>query len=409
MSIKTTQINKNKLDWLLAQPIDTKLELLKNHLEIIRIVVNQILTDEVTQLCGDHYSHNKPNDSRYSRWGYNPGSVKIDDQKLKLSVPRVYDNKNESNKSLENYEQLRQLNAIDDNLSKKILFGLSTHDYGKVVDSLVDSFGLSSSSVSQEFKRQTENKLREFESRRLEDYDFVALFIDGKYLAKEQMVIVLGVTSDGNKVPLGFIQTKTENAESISSLFSELIERGLHYKNGLLFIIDGAKGLKKAIEDTFGDYAIIQRCQWHKRENIVSYLNEKDQQHYRIKLNRAYNADSYDEAKQKLLDIKTELEIKNLTAARSLEEGMEETLTLHRLVLHDQFSTSFSTTNCIENLNSQLTKYIGKVKYWKNSSQRFRWVAAALLEIEKRMRKVNNYKNLHIMKKAIKKEINKKI
>jgi len=88
---------------------------------------------------------------------------------------------------------------------------------------------------------------------------------------------------------------------------------------------------------------------------------------------------------------------------------MEETLTLHRLALHDQFSTSFSTTNCIENLNSQLTKYIGKVKYWKNSTQRFRWIAAALLEIEKRMRKVNNYKNLHIMKEAIQKEINKKI
>ena len=409
MSIKTTRINQNKLDWLLDQPIDIKLELLNNHLEIIRIVVNQILTDEVKQLCGVHYSHQKPNNGRYSRWGSNPGSVKIDDQKIKISVPRIYDNKNKSNKSLDSYEHLRQLKAVDDNLSKKILFGLSTHDYGKVVDNLIDSFGLSSSSVSQEFIRQTAEKLQKFESRRLEGHDFVALFIDGKYLAKEQMVIVLGVTSDGNKIPLGFIQTNTENSESISSLFSELINRGLHYKNGLLFIIDGAKGLKKAVENIFGNYAIIQRCQWHKRENIISYLNKNDQQLYRTKINRAYNADSYKEAKQKLLDIKAELKMNNLTAARSLEEGMEETLTLHRLNLHDQFSVSFSTTNCIENLNSQLTKYIGKVKYWKNSTQRFRWVASALLEIEKRMRKVKNYKNIHIMKETILIEIKKKI
>jgi len=168
------------------------------------------------------------------------------------------------------------------------------------------------------------------------------------------MVIVLGVTSDGDKIPIGFIQTHTENHESISALFSQLIDRGLNYKHGLLFIIDGAKGLLKAIEKVFGEYAVIQRCQWHKRENIVSYLND-----------------------------------------------MEQSLTLHRLGLHDQFSTSFSTINCIENLNSQLSKYIGKVKYWKNSSQRYRWVAFALLEIEQRMRKVNNYKNLKIMQQKI--------
>lgn len=409
MSISKSYISQNKLDWLLDQPINIKLELLKNHLEIVRIVVNQILTDEVDSLCGVRYSHNKPHNSRYSRWGHNPGSVKISDQKVRVSVPRVYDNHQEHNKSLTSYDRLQQLKKLDDQLSKKILFGLSTHDYSKVVDTLIDSFGFSSSSVSQEFKRQTTEKLQKFESRRLEEFDFVALFIDGKYLAKEQMVIVLGVTSDGNKIPLGFIQTHTENHESISSLFTQLIDRGLNYKNGFLFIIDGAKGLIKAIEKVFGKYAVIQRCQWHKRENIVSYLSDKDKQHYRNKLNRAYNADSYDEAKQKLLEIKNELEVKNLSAARSLEEGMEQTLTLHRLGLHDQFSTSFSTTNCIENLNSQLSKYIGKVKYWKNSSQRYRWVASALLEIEMRMRKVKNYKNLKIMQQRINQEIKLKI
>jgi len=100
-------------------------------------------------------------------------------------VPRVYDNHQEHNKSLTSYERLQQLNALDDQLSKKILFGLSTHDYGQVIDTLMDSFGFSSSTVSQQFKRQTTEKLQQFENRRLEEFDFVALFIDGKYLAKQ--------------------------------------------------------------------------------------------------------------------------------------------------------------------------------------------------------------------------------
>ncbi|MEW6609942.1 MAG: transposase, partial [bacterium] len=365
-----------------------KLSLLQHHFELVRFLINEILDEEVESLCGQRYKHTRPYENRYSRWGTNPGSVKSGNQRIKIDVPRVYDKVTGSHISLENYRKLQELKEPTDQLSKAILCGLSMQDYGQVIETLLDSFGLSASTVSRQFVEQSSEKLKEFEKRSLHPYQFVALFIDGKRLAKEQIIIVLGVTESGDKLPIGFIQSHTENADSIKELLNELIERGLNYQTGLLCVIDGSKGIRKAVEMVFGDYVLIQRCQWHKRENVVSYLNEQDQKTYRKRLNKAYNCESYAEAKQQLLTIQRDLAKKNLSASRSLEEGLEETLTLHRLELHELFSRSFSTTNCIENLNSQLNKYIGKVKNWKTSTQRYRWIASALLEIEGRMRKV---------------------
>ena len=270
---------------------------------------------------------------------------------------------------------------------------------------MLDSFGLSHSSVSKEFIDQSSEKLKQFENRDIGDHDFVALFIDGKYLAKEQIIIVLGITIKGEKIPIGFVQAATENSQVIKELLSSLIDRGLNYTEGLLCVIDGSKGIYKAIKDTFGSYAVIQRCQWHKRENVISYLKESKQDHYKKRINKAYREEDYVEAKKCLKKIIEDLKTENLTASRSLEEGLEETLTLHRLKLKEHFERSFSTTNCIENLNSQIEKYLRKVKYWQTSTQRYRWVACALLEIEQRMKKVHNYKHLNEMREKLQNEI----
>jgi transposase-like protein len=250
--------------------------------------------------------------------------------------------------------------------------------------------------------------VKEFYERDLSVNTFIALFIDGKYLAKEQMVIVLGVTDQGDKIPLSFIQTNTENSRSVKQLLTDLTSRGFKYEDGLLCVVDGAKGLRKAIEEVFGKNAIVQRCQWHKRENVLSYLKESDKEVYKKKLNKAYATEDYMEARIQLEDIIEELRHINVYASNSLKEGLEESLTIHRLGLKADFGKSFSTTNIIENLNSQLVKYIKRVKYWKTSDQRQRWVASALLEIEHKMRRVDNFRMLHEMKNAIKKEIEKR-
>lgn len=406
MKVKTTQINRKKISWLLEQELDVKITALQHHIDISRMLVNDILEDEVSRYAGSWYRHDKPHDGRYSRWGTNPGSIKLGDRRIRLAVPRLYDNESGSSKPLEAYNKLREIESINDRILKAVLLGLSTRDYEQVIGNLLDGFGLSSSSVSNEFIEQSGKKLEDFENRDLSDYDFVSLFIDGKYLAKEQIIIVLGVTIQGDKIPIGFVQSHSENSNVIKDLLKNLIDRGLRYEEGLLCVIDGSKGLHKAIKETFGMYALIHRCQWHKRENVLKYLNENKQDHYRKRINKAYRADDYDEARKLIKEIINDLRTDNLSASRSMEEGMEETLTLHRLGLVEDFRRSFATTNCIENLNSQIEKYLRKVKYWKTSSQKYRWVASALLDVEYRMRKVDNYSKLSVMRKKIKHELN---
>lgn len=403
--VKAKSINRQKLDWLFEQPLNIQLEVVSQHMEIVRIVINSILEGEVSKLAGEKYDRNKPNGGRYDRWGSNPGSIKIGGQKLRVAVPRIYDKVENCNQSLETYEKLQELPEQDLTLVKQVLHGISTRDYKGVIARLTDSFGDSASSVSRQFQEKTKKALEEFESRKFHNNHFVALFIDGKQLAGDQMVIVLGVTEQGYKIPLGVVQTNTENATSIGNLLRELVERGLQYEAGILCVIDGAKGLKKAVEDVFGKAAIIQRCQWHKRENVISYLSEEDKEKYRRKLQKAYNEDTYQMAKEQLVEIHAELQVLNRGAAKSLQEGLEETLTLHRLRVFSVIGRSFKTTNCIESVNSCLGKYIGRVKNWSSSEMRFRWVTSGLMEIEKKMQRIFNYKKIPKLKVALKREV----
>jgi len=390
---------------IIESGIDTKLLLIKHHFELGLMLVNDLLNDEVIEHAGERYSRDKPHQGRYSRWGSNRGSVWLGEEKVPIDVPRLYDNEKKCNKSLENYEKLKEIEPDEGRLMKAIIRGISTNDYKTIVEQFVEGRGLSKSKVSQRFIEESSKKLEEFVNRDLSKDNYVAIFIDGKYFYKEQIVIVVGITEDGTKKALGFIQTTTENSTSIKQLLSKLIERGLRYESGLLFVIDGSTGLYKAIKETFDKYAVIQRCQWHKRENVMSYLSENNKEIYKKKLNKAYNSDSYEEAKNSLKEIHNELIRINKNAAGSLLEGLEETLTLHRLGLHEDFKKSFSTTNVIENVNSQLRKYTFKVKYWKTSDQRQRWIAAGLLAAEQKMNKVINGHKLNKLKERISIEV----
>jgi len=288
---------------------------------------------------------------------------------------------------------------------KKVIKGLSQKDYEEVTRSVIESFGLSQSTISRSFIEESRKELEEFEKRDLGLYDFIALILDGKYLSRENIVIALGVTITGIKVPLGFIQTTTENSYAVKGLLKNLIDRNFRFTEGILTILDGSKGLKKAVEEVFGEFALIQRCQWHKRENVVSYLREEQKDNFRGKLQRAYSEPNYETAKLRIIEIRDELKKINRSAANSLEEGLEETLTIHRLGLVEELGRSFTTTNLIENLNSQLEKYLRKVKRWVNSEMKSRWIATALIEVEGKMRRVNNYEKLHMLRKTLKSEL----
>ena len=182
---------------------------------------------------------------------------------------------------------------------------------------------------------------------------------------------------------------------------NELINRGFNTDNEILFVIDGAKVIYKGIKNALSEKAMIQGCQWSKRENILKYLDKSHQSNFRRKLQSAYEQPTYDTAKKKLNLIKRELAILNQSAVRSLEEGMEETLTLHRLDMFPKLGVSFKTTNCIENIMHQVGIYTDQVSYWQNSDQRQRWVGTALQEIKPKSRTVGGYRHLRELREAM--------
>ena len=190
----------------------------------------------------------------------------------------------------------------------------------------------------------------------------------------------------------------------LQGVLRDLVARGLKADQGLLFIIDGAKGLYKAVVEVFGQ-VLIHRCERHKRENVVSYLSKERQATFRRKLQQAYEKPTYEEAKAALGHIAKELKRINESAVSSLNEGLEETLTLHRLGLFAQLGVSFKTTNCIESLNSQIAQLTRRVSRWTNSHQKHRWMATVLLDIEPRLRKIKGFKYLPLFRQAIQKEL----
>jgi transposase-like protein len=219
------------------------------------------------------------------------------------------------------------------------------------------------------------------------------------------MVLPLDATLNGDKVFLGFVQTNTENARAIKIFLRGLVDRGLDLSAGALIVIDGSKGLKGGAEAAFRGLVLIQRCEWHKRENIVSYLPRGEQQYWRARLQRACERPIYKETKRELNAIRNELEELNQSAVTSLDEGLEETLTLHRLGVFALVGRSLKTSNVLESVNAQGEQRCGRVDNWKNSNQKQRWLAPALLDIEPRLRRFSGYRHLPLLRNAIQKEL----
>lgn len=383
---------------------DTEVSLIQAFIPIGIMAVEELLYEEVEALTGPSHHRKEKGGFPGYRWGSNPGSVYLRDTKTKIQVPRVRDKETEKEIPLKSYHALQEKKQVRAEIMGKLLGGLSLRRFSECASMVPDVFGISAPSLSRHFIEETEEKLKAFTERKLTD-DYVALFIDGKTFAKQQIIIALGVTINGDKIPVGFIQGTTEHHRVCMDLLADLKERGFTSKKGLLIIIDGSTGLRKAVNKVFSDEVMVQRCQWHKRENVLSYLPKNKQPEYKKKIQDAYNSDSFEDAKTKLTNLLPELEHINLSAAHSLKEGLEETLTVLKLELPDELKTSLRTTNCIESLNSQIARLTGRVTRWQNSKQIHRWVASALLDIEMRLRKIRGYKKLKDLRSSLQNEL----
>jgi transposase-like protein len=395
--IKISEKRKVAMDRILdgySEDFNVKLSVIQELIPLGLGAVAKELQNEVRSLAGEKHSRDGVN----ARWGHQNGSVYLRDQKFPIEVPRVRNVSENREVRLETYERLQRPFDDDKGALTRLLHGLSTHKYHESAALAPEVFGISASNLSKKFKRGSAEKLRQLQTRSLSPYDIVAVFIDAKRYADDGIAVALGVTLEGRKVVLGIEHIHSEASRAVDQWLDKLLERGLRFEEGLLFIIDGSKGIRKAVEQKFGAYALIQRCRWHKSQNVIAYLDKSQQAVFKRRIGEAYSKTTYKEAKAELLKLHHELKNINVSAANSLEEGLEETLTIHRLGLSPELSRSLGTTNCIESLMSQMGAYTDKVDRWHNSDQILRWAGTGLMDIEPRLRRFRGYRYLNVLR-----------
>lgn len=328
-----------------------------------------------------------------NRWGSERGYCIVMGQKVPIERPRVRTVENQEVK-LGSYEMFHRGEPLTETVWEKLMLGLSTRRYGQAVREFAEAYGLEKSAISEHFIESSRAKLREMMERRLDKIKLCALLIDATPFAGQQMVVALGISQDGKKTILGIRQGATENATVVGELLGDLVNRGLNFSQPRLYVLDGGKALHTALKKYAGEWAPIQRCQVHKRRNVLDHLTDEQKPPVAKKLNGAYALEDHAAAKLALTQLHRELMDLNPSAARSLEEGLEETLTVHRLHMPPQLRKTLASTNVIESAFAIVERVCSNVKRWHGGDQRERWVGSGLLVAEKQFRRIQGYKQI---------------
>lgn len=364
----------------------------------------ELLHAEAAAIAGPKGRHAK--DREHHHWGTTSTSLPFGGRHVVVERPRVR-RKGKGSKEVElpSVAAAREADPMPAHVAEQIVIGVSTRGYRRGLEPVDDSLetrGESKSNVSRALIQQTTEKLAEFIDRRLDDLQLGAMFLDGIEIAQHAVIIALGVTTDGTKVPLGVWCGSTENHVVAAALMQDLIERGLRVDTPLLFIIDGGKGIRKALKDVFGDRAVVQRCQVHKARNVRDHLPQERRAYVRRQMRDAYKAKSAKTAKMMLGQLVSWLEANGEdAAAASLREGLDETLTVLRLGLPTTLCRTFSTTNAIENMNGTLRRVIRNVKRWRGEKMITRWVALGVAESQRGFRRVKGHGQMNALVAAL--------
>jgi len=366
--------------------------------EVLRLMAEQLLLAEVEELCGARYE--RVEGRAGYRYGRQPGVMTAAGQRQSVSRPRVR-TKDGKERPLEHYRLLNDPDAMGAASLRRMLRGVSTRNYAEVIEPFSEGYGVSRSNISRAFARGSEAELEKLLGRRFEGVRFVAIMIDGIEFQGTTLVCVLGVTEDGTKRILGLREGATENSVVVTELLADIRERGVDTTQATLFILDGAKALKKAVVNVWGDRALIQRCRVHKKRNIKRHLSERHWQELDKRLALAWSGEDYQQGMKSLETTARWLERLAPDAAKSLQEGMEETMTLVRLGCPAELRRSLSSTNLIESAFSVAADVTRRVKRWRDGSMRLRWCASGLLRAEAQFRKIRGCSELQKLVRAL--------
>jgi putative transposase len=354
-------------------------------------VMELLMQEEVRELVGERSQRQAERTA--NRWGTEQGFCVVMGQKVPIQRPRVRTVEDKEVR-LGSYELFHRGEPLTETVWEKLMLGLSTRKYGQAVRQFTEAYGLEKSAVSEHFIEASRAKLKDMMESRLDKIRLCALLIDATPFEGQQMVAALGIGHDGRKTILGIRQGATENATVIGELLGDLVSRGLDFIEPRLYVLDGGKALTAAVKKYAGESAAIQRCQVHKRRNVLDHLTDEQKPGVAKRLNAAYALEDYATAKQALNQLHRELMDLNPSAARSLGEGMEETLTVHRLHVPMQLRKTLASTNVIESAFSIVERVCRNVKRWHGGDQRERWVGSGLLVAQKQFRRITGYKQV---------------
>jgi transposase-like protein len=351
-----------------------------------------LVEDEVLRLVGEPWS--RKGESSLRRNGATSSTIYLDGEPCLLPRARVRDRDMGSEVRLSTLQALCSRDALDADVKRRMIRGISTRDYDDALGALSDGLGLQKSAVSEAFVRASKKDLDQLNGRSLAETTFVAVFIDGTFFADHTCLVALGIALDGRKVVLGVREGASENAELVKDLLQSLQERDLVLAKRALFVLDGSKALGKAVRETFGERAVIQRCILHKLRNVLSYLPPTWHAEAKRRLKAAWGLVTHEAALQELKKVQRWLKKISESAAASLAEALEETLTVHRLGISGTLRKTLSTTNPIESAIEVVKHHARRVRRWNGANMVLRWVGSGLVRAEIQFRRVKGHKKI---------------
>lgn len=347
---------------------------------------------EARELVGARWSR-KP-DSSLRRGGYSTSRIFVGGEPVQIERPRIRDTKTKTEHPLKTMRALSSRDALDDDVHRLLVRGVTTRNYDDALGQLSDGLGLKKSAVSESFQRASQKDLDAINGRSLADWTTYVIYIDGVHFGGTLCLVALGVTRDGEKKILGLREGATENSTVVKALLADLEERGLQTPKRTLFVLDGSKALSKAVVATFGKKALIQRCHIHKIRNVLGHLPKVYQADAKRRLNVAWGMVTYEDAKTELGRVLSWLKTLSTSAANSLEEAFEDSLTIHFLGITGGLRRTLVTTNPIESAFDIVRTLSRRVKRWNGTDMVLRWAGSGLVRAESQFRRVKGCKAL---------------
>lgn len=358
------------------------------------IALEQLLEEDRTARCGPRHARRREREAY--RHGHAPGELVLGGRRVRVSRPRAR-TKDGAEVELPTWAAFSREDPLTKRVLEQMLVGVSTRKYERSLEDLpegVATRGTSKSAVSRHFVKTTQAECEKWLSRGLEDIDLAVLMIDGMHVDGRVVLVAVAIDAAGDKHVLGLREGGSENATICRELLSDLQARGLRTDRRILAVLDGSKALSKAVREVFGDRVVVQRCQAHKVRNILDQLPEKARPSVRRALRQAYRAKRHKSANALLVNLLARLKPEHLGAAKSLEEGLAESIAVKKYQLPEWLERTLSTTNVIENLIGSVRALTGRVRRWHDGQMVVRWTATALLEASQRFHRVRDHRGL---------------